>query len=144
MGDADPGVGKERVAVASMEGLFINLPLEEATALRVYDLREGQARLMALRPLPPPQLRGIQRWRQAAALLADCGAVLVYAISPAAHAVLLNAGLRVVITEGPLDLALAGLRSRPGGPQRAIPAAPRPFSAGPEGDENACDDDPPY
>jgi len=110
---AQPGITAKRpyVAVASMEGLFVNQHLGEATSLWVYGLRDGQSGLIDRRSTPEPG-GGAQRWRDMASMLGDCSAVLVSGIGPFPKIVLEQAGLQVVVMEGfakeALDAILTG------------------------------------
>ena len=73
--DCASGAGKERpyVAVASEEGLLVNLHLGEADSLMVFG---PDGALVASRPAPPTGL-GVQRWVDMGRLLDDCRALLV-------------------------------------------------------------------
>jgi nitrogen fixation protein NifB len=84
------------VAVASAEGLLVNLHLGEADELMVFD-RDG--RQVATRVTPRAGL-GVQRWLDLAAVLPDCRAVLVSGAGETPRQVLAEAGVKVYITEG--------------------------------------------
>ena len=94
---ADPG--KPYVAVASMEGLFVNQHLGEASGLWIFGQEDGRAVLIGRRPAPPTG-GGEARWEDMARLLGDCRAVLVSGIGPFPQAVLIRSGLEVVVMEG--------------------------------------------
>jgi nitrogen fixation protein NifB len=90
---------KPYVAVASMEGIFVNQHLGEAAALWIYGIRDGKADLREQRPTPSPG-SGPKRWGMLADSLKDCSAVLVSGIGPHPKTVLDSAGIQVVVMEG--------------------------------------------
>lgn len=96
-----PHVSEDRpfVAVASMEGIFVNQHLGEAKALWIYGMRNGKADLLERRATPP-QGGGFNRWNDLAGSLRDCSAVLASGIGPSPQAVLEGTGIHVVIMEG--------------------------------------------
>jgi nitrogen fixation protein NifB len=87
------------VAVASMEGIFVNQHLGEAAALWIYGLRDEKAELLERRSTPPAG-KGAKRWSLLADSLKDCAAVLVSGVGPHPQTVLDRAGIRVVVMEG--------------------------------------------
>jgi nitrogen fixation protein NifB len=87
------------VAVASMEGLFVNQHLGEAKGLWIYGVKDGKVDLLERRATPPPG-GGFNRWNDLAESLQDCSAVLTSGIGPSPQAVLEGAGIRVVVMEG--------------------------------------------
>jgi nitrogen fixation protein NifB len=87
------------VAVASMEGLFVNQHLGEAHSLWIYQLKDGSSYLVESRLTPPAGL-GIERWERIADLLHDCNTVLVSGIGRNPQMVLERSGIRVVAMEG--------------------------------------------
>ncbi len=87
------------VAVASMEGLFVNRHLGEAASLWIYGLSDGRARLIELRPVPQSG-GGIERWTEMAALLGDCSTVLVSGVGRNPQMVLEAADIHVIAMEG--------------------------------------------
>jgi nitrogen fixation protein NifB len=96
--DCAAGRGSERpyVAVASEEGLLVNLHLGEAETLMIFG---PDGNLVESRPTPPTGL-GIRRWVDLADLLKDCRAVLVSGAGETPRQVLAEAGVRVQLTEG--------------------------------------------
>ncbi|MDJ0621597.1 MAG: radical SAM protein [Desulfocapsaceae bacterium] len=72
-----PAQSKERpyVAVASREGVLINLHLGEAKYFYIWEKAEDDFRLVEKRKAPQ-QGGGLQRWHQLARTLGDCRAVL--------------------------------------------------------------------
>lgn len=87
------------VAVASMEGIFINQHLGEATALWIFGIKDGKAELLGRRSTPLPG-GGSSRWSELADSIQDCNTVFVSGIGPFPQTVLERAGVRVVVMEG--------------------------------------------
>jgi nitrogen fixation protein NifB len=98
---AVPHVTAERpyVAVASMEGIFVNQHLGEATQLWIFGICDGKTELVERR-FAPSQGGGAERWAQMANTLHDCSAVLVSGIGPYPQTALERADVRVVVMEG--------------------------------------------
>jgi nitrogen fixation protein NifB len=103
------------VAVASMEGFFVNQHLGEAAALWIYGIKDGKADLIERRPTPAAG-SGPSRWSRLAESLADCNTVLASGIGPHPQTVLKKAGIEVVVMEG---LAAEGVEAVLG--KREIP-----------------------
>jgi len=87
------------VAVASMEGIFVNQHLGEATSLWIFSLHNGKAELLERR-FTPPSGGGSKRWAELADSIADCNTLLVSGIGATPQAVIENADIRVVLMEG--------------------------------------------
>ena len=106
----DPVVPSARpnIAVATREGLLINDHLGEAESFAVFAPEATGFRLVENRPAPPPG-GGSERWRDLAAGLADCRAVLVAGVGPIPRRTLESSGLRVVEAEGLIEDALEPL-----------------------------------
>jgi nitrogen fixation protein NifB len=90
---------KPYVAVASMEGLFVNQHLGEATSLWIFGLHDGKAELLERR-FTPPSGGGSKRWTDLAGSISDCNAVLVGGIGSIPQEVLEHADIRVTVMEG--------------------------------------------
>ena len=90
---------RPHVAVASMEGIFVNQHLGEAAALWIFGLENGSAALIDRRSTPPTG-SGQDRWVAMAELLHDCNTVLVGGVGRNPQRVLERAGIRVVAMEG--------------------------------------------
>jgi nitrogen fixation protein NifB len=90
---------KPYVAVASMEGIFVNQHLGEATSLWIFGIRDGKTELLERRFAPSPG-GGAERWNEMADLLDDCSAVLVSSVGQYPQIALERAGIRVVVMEG--------------------------------------------
>jgi nitrogen fixation protein NifB len=87
------------VAVASMEGLFVNQHLGEATGLWIFGMRDGKMVLIERRSTPPSG-GGPERWDAMSLLLSDCNTVLASGIGPNPLAILEHSGVNVVIMDG--------------------------------------------
>ena len=115
------------VAVASREGVLVNLHLGEADSFQIWG-PEGQGfRLLEERPAPPPG-GGDQRWWEMAEVLKDCRAVLVSALGETPAAILSDAGVVPVEMSGFIEVGLSriysgepltSLKGRKGGLTRA-------------------------
>jgi nitrogen fixation protein NifB len=87
------------VAVASMEGIFVNQHLGEAAGLWIFGMDDGKAVLIDHRPAPPSG-SGQDRWETMAQLLHDCNTVLASGIGPSPLAILEASGIHVIVMEG--------------------------------------------
>jgi nitrogen fixation protein NifB len=96
---------RPNIAVATREGLLINGHLGEATSFAVFAPQGSGFRLLENRAAPPAG-GGASRWRDLAAGLADCKAVLVAGVGPSPRQTLESSGLRVVEAEGLIEDAL--------------------------------------
>jgi len=103
------------VAVASMEGIFVNQHLGEAAGLWIFGMHAGKAVLIDRRPAPPSG-GGAERWKAMALLLHDCNTVLASDIGPYPLIILERSGIHVVVMEG---LAKEGVEATLSG--KAIP-----------------------
>ena len=99
------------VAVASMEGIFVNQHLGEAAALWIYGIHEGKAELVGRRSTPLPG-SGPERWSELARAIGDCNTVLVSGIGSFPQITLERAGIRAIVMEG---LAREGVEAVLGG-----------------------------
>ncbi len=92
--------GRDRIAVASQEGMFVNQHLGEATELLIFARNEsGDFVQVGVRQTPEAGT-GAARWHDLADLLEDCRALLVGGIGPSPTEILRASGLRVFETEG--------------------------------------------
>jgi nitrogen fixation protein NifB len=96
-----PHQSQERpyVAVASMEGLFVNQHLGEAAGLWIFGMRDGKNVLIERRSTPPSG-GGSERWDAMSLLLRDCNTVLASGIGPSPLAILEHNGVNVVVMDG--------------------------------------------
>ena len=96
------------VAVASMEGMLINQHLGEAVTLLIYQQKDGKVELLESRKTPPTG-GGMQRWKDLAASIRDCRALLVSGIGGSPQKVLTEEGVEVMVVEGLIDDAVEQL-----------------------------------
>lgn len=87
------------VAVASMEGIFVNQHLGEASQLWIFGLKGDKIGLIGRRSTPSAG-GGLERWQQMAVLLQDCSAILVSGIGSYPRTILERTGVRIVSMEG--------------------------------------------
>ncbi|MDR2139531.1 MAG: radical SAM protein [Tannerella sp.] len=100
------GEGRERVAVASQEGLLVNLHLGEARRMYVFEQSKNGYHFVEIRQTPPAGA-GLQRWQELAArTLADCKAILVAGIGETPMKVIQENGIRVIQMSGLIDAGL--------------------------------------
>ena len=98
------------VAVASMEGVLVNLHLGEADSFQIWG-PEGQGfRLLEERPAPPSGGGG-NRWWAIAEILKDCRAVLVSALGETPGAILTEAGVAPIEMSGFIEVGLSRIYS---------------------------------
>ncbi len=102
-GRVKPTEERPRVAVATMEGLFVNRHLGEAPTLWIYEAEgegvTGKPVLIEQRATPIPG-GGDARWEALAESLSDCFAVLVSGAGPSPERILKARGVRVIAVEG--------------------------------------------
>jgi nitrogen fixation protein NifB len=96
---ARPTPERPYVAVASMEGLFVNRHLGEAPSLWIFGEREGKITLLGQRPTPAPGTGDI-RWLQLAKTFRDCAVLLVSGCGRNPQKILESQGLRIMALEG--------------------------------------------
>ncbi len=99
---------RPNIAVATREGLLINDHLGEAASFAVF-APQGSGFCLVENRAAPPAGGGPSRWRDLAAGLADCRAVLVAGVGPSPRRTLELSGLRVVEAEGLIEDALEPL-----------------------------------
>ncbi len=97
-----PAEERPYIAVATREGLLVNLHLGEAEEFHVFGrAAEGITRVAVRKS--PPRGSGDDRWGQLAASLRDCRALLVSDAGPRPLDILRHEGLPVVVMEGLLQ-----------------------------------------
>jgi nitrogen fixation protein NifB len=102
----DKGEGRTRVAVASNEGLLVNLHLGEARKMYIFEQSKNGYHFVGTRSTPP-EGRGLERWQELACrTLADCCAVLVAGIGESPMQVMQENGIRVIQMNGLIDAGL--------------------------------------
>ncbi|OAV75359.1 molybdenum cofactor biosynthesis protein A [Bacteroidales bacterium Barb7] len=98
--------GRTRVAVASNEGLLVNLHLGEARKVYVFEKSLNGYHFVEIRNTPP-EGRGMARWEELAAkTLGDCQAILVAGIGETPMKVMQQNGIRVIQMSGLIDAGL--------------------------------------
>jgi nitrogen fixation protein NifB len=104
----NPAEHRPYVAVASREGMLVNLHLGEAEAFQIYECAESACALVESRAAPP-RGSGESRWDALAGRLSDCRAVLVSSAGPKPTDALQRAGVKVIVMEGLIDQALTDI-----------------------------------
>jgi nitrogen fixation protein NifB len=93
------------VAVASYEGILVNLHLGEATRFQIWGPTIDGFRLVEERPAPKPGT-GPQRWQDLADLLKDCRATLVSGCGESPREILTASGILPVEMSGLIETGL--------------------------------------
>lgn len=93
------------VAVASREGMLINLHLGEAERFQIWGDIAGEYRMIEEREAPRAGC-GPKRWEQLASVLKDCRAVLASAMGEQPRMSLEKTGLKAYVCSGFIDEAL--------------------------------------
>lgn len=93
------------VAVASREGLLVNLHLGEAKLFQIWEQSGDGFRKVEERPAANVG-GGIKRWHQLAKILGDCRAVLVNGVGATPYDILLKAGIKPVEASGFIEEGL--------------------------------------
>ncbi len=93
------------VAVATQEGVLVNLHLGEAASFQVWGPVDGDFQMIEERPAPLPG-RGPDRWWAVAEILRDCRALLVSAVGETPRTILEEAGVPPVPMSGFIATAL--------------------------------------
>lgn len=107
-----PSGRRVNVAVASSDGMSVDLHLGQTQKFLIYGPREdGLPCLLGMRTAPPA-VGGSSRWEELALVLSDCFAVLVSGAGEPPRKVLGDHGIRVLITdadaEGAVDVLYGG------------------------------------
>jgi nitrogen fixation protein NifB len=94
---------RPNVAVASANGLDVDLHLGQARQLLIYGPRgDGLVCLLETRPAPEPGGAG-KRWQRLAEKLADCFALLAASAGERPRGELAEAGIAVLVTEDSIE-----------------------------------------
>ena len=97
-----PGTERPNVAVASSNGMDVDLHLGQATRLLIYGPRDdGLPCLLETRETPPAG--SPDRWKSLAAALPDCFALLASHAGEAPRRSLTGQGIRVILTEDQIE-----------------------------------------
>lgn len=98
----EPVEKKPFVAVASLEGMLVNLHLGEATQLYIYKKQGTDVELEEIRNVPEPG-GGDKRWEELSELIRDCGNLLVSGAGDAPRRILAKNGIKVHEVEGVIE-----------------------------------------
>jgi nitrogen fixation protein NifB len=101
---------RPHVAVATVEGLLVNLHLGEAASFQIWTPNGDGYRCIDRREAPEPG-GGATRWEKLAGVLGDCRAVLVAGIGESPRRVLAASGLEPVEMSGFIELGLEAVYS---------------------------------
>jgi nitrogen fixation protein NifB len=96
------------VAVATNEGLLVNLHLGEADSLYIFKQSSKGYKFVEQRRTPTVGL-GDQRWIDLASILNDCQAVLVSGVGDNPRVIFENCGIHVIQMTGLIDEGLEGI-----------------------------------
>lgn len=109
-GPLNPAEDRPNIAVATREGFLINEHLGRSEYFHVFKNTPVGYTLVERRKAPEPGT-GFERWNSLAELLKDCSTLLVNQAGEVPKAVLAEAGIKVVITEGFINEALNAIFS---------------------------------
>ena len=98
----NPDENRPYVAIATREGLLVNMHLGEAAALYIFRQSPKGFHFVEERKTPEAG-SGDFRWHQMASLLKDCRAILVGGAGPSPLDILQNSGVRVIQMTGLID-----------------------------------------
>jgi nitrogen fixation protein NifB len=93
------------VAVATREGMLVNLHLGEAASFQIWAPDGQEFRLLEERPAPPSG-GGDHRWWALAEILRDCRVVLVSGVGETPKAILTEAGILPLEMTGLIEMGL--------------------------------------
>jgi len=106
----NPDEDRPYVAVATREGVLVNLHLGEAEEFQIYSEADGEFVLVDTRKAPPKGC-GVVRWQTMGRWLNDCRAILVSSAGPKPTEALTAEGVKVIVMEGLIDEALSAIYS---------------------------------
>ncbi|MDR3569298.1 MAG: radical SAM protein [Syntrophobacteraceae bacterium] len=101
---------RPHVAVATVEGLLVNLHLGETEKFQIWSKTAEGFRCIDRREAPEPG-SGTKRWENLAELLKDCRAVLVAGVGETPRKVLLDSGIEPVEMNGFIEMGLDAVYS---------------------------------
>jgi nitrogen fixation protein NifB len=111
------GEDKPYVAVATKEGMLVNLHLGEAPSFQIWEKNGQGFKLMEERPAPSAG-GGSQRWWDLAETLKDCRAVLVSALGDTPRTILEECGIQPLEISGFIEMGLQAVYA--GGPAELL------------------------
>ena len=106
----NPLENRPYIAVASREGMLVNEHLGQAQQFFVYDIEDSTFPVIEIRNVVESGV-GFNRWGHLAELLHDCKAIIVNQAGEPPKAALVEAGIKVIVTEGLIEQALQSIRS---------------------------------
>jgi len=130
------GADKPYVAVATKEGMLVNLHLGEASFFHIWEKNGQGFKLVEERPAPPAG-GGSQRWWDLAETLKDCRAVLVNALGETPRAILEECGIQPLEISGFIDLGLQAVYL--GGPAEILKGRSQGLARSCPGSGRGCD-----
>ncbi|MDH3348740.1 MAG: nitrogenase cofactor biosynthesis protein NifB [Desulfobulbaceae bacterium] len=104
----NPASERPNVAVATREGVLVNMHLGEADTFQIWTRKDGKYELVGERPAPK-QGGGMKRWISLARSLNDCKAVLVNGVGEKPHEILQQSGLEPVTMNGFIESGLEAI-----------------------------------
>ena len=104
----NPNEDRPYIAVATREGLLVNMHLGEANSLYIYKQTPKGFHFVEERKTPEAG-GGNLRWSALASQLNDCRAILVGGAGPSPLEILQNAGIRVIQMTGLIDEGLEAI-----------------------------------
>ena len=130
----NPDDNRPYVAVATREGVLVNLHLGEADEFQIF-APDGDGFKQIDTRKSPPNGCGDVRWQTMGRWLSDCRSILVSSAGPKPTKALTAEGVKVVVMEGLIDEALAAIYSG-----QEIKAPVREFKCGAActGDGGGC------
>ena len=93
------------VAVASLEGVLVNLHLGESKTFQIWEKHQDSFRMVEERRAPESG-GGITRWHKLAKILGDCRAVLINNIGSTPFDILMKSGVEPIEASGFIEEAL--------------------------------------
>ncbi len=103
-------VSRPYVAVASREGMLVNMHLGEATRLQIWEKTESGFKQVSERKTPPVG-SGPKRWEELADMLNDCRAVLCAAVGESPSHILTQKGVIPYMVSGFIEHSLEAIYS---------------------------------
>ena len=123
-GETLPDESRPYVAVATMEGLLVNVHLGQARQLNIYTYDQGGARVIQTRSTPEPGGQEI-RWKKLGDVLKDCKVLLVADAGSGPIETLQESGLKVIRTEGLIEQTVTDIYEG-----RKVQSFQKPFKCG--------------
>ncbi|MDN4186723.1 MAG: NifB/NifX family molybdenum-iron cluster-binding protein [Dehalococcoides mccartyi] len=99
---------RDKVAVASYEGMLVNQHLGMAEQLFIYQRTDSGYVFAETRPTPEKG-GGEERWKKLAEIIGDCQALLVNGIGETPNGILSDSGLAIYEVEGLVEYALEAI-----------------------------------